>query len=208
MEGKKKLGLTTLGSIFCVFIVATIAHFFTPSQTLNTKASFPSFGSSSAPVEVVLIEDFQCKKCRAFSKKLIPKLQESYVQSGKVRFTLVPVSFLRGSQLISNAALEVYTQNPRLFFPFLRGLLEHDGDVRKTDLLRIARRLGGINLQKLQHCMDIGSYNKELEGNLSWAQNAMGAQFRTPALYVNGNAGSTYSFEAVRYQIEQILGGQ
>lgn len=208
MEGKKKLGILTLGAVFFVFLSATITHFAFPKQPLNTKSSFPSFGRSNAPIEVVLIEDFQCKNCRAFSKKLIPNLQKSYIQSGKVRFTLVPVSFLRGSQLIANAALEVYTQNPKQFFPFLRGILEHEGDVRKSDLIRIARRLGGINLQKLQHCMDTGCHNKELDKNLTWAQSVMGAQFRTPALYVNGDIGSTYSFEAVKYQIEKILGNQ
>lgn len=208
MEGKKRIGIATFGSVLLVFLVATIVHYTAPSRPIETKENFPSFGKSSAPIEVVLIEDFQCKNCRAFSKKLIPPLREKYIHSGKVRFTLVPVSFLIGSQLISNAALEVYQQNPSRFFSFLNGVLEHDGEIRKADLIRIATRIGGIDLQKLQHCMTVGGHNKELDQNLSWAQGVMGAQFRTPSLYVNGDIGSTYSFEAVKYQIEQILGNK
>ena len=208
MEGKKSLGLATLASAFFIFIVATVTHFVAPTRPLNTKDHFPSFGKQSAPVEVVLIEDFQCKNCRAFSQKIIPKLQSSYIKSGKVRFTLVPVSFLKGSQMIGNAALEVYKQNPNQFFHYLKGILEHEGEMKKTDLMRLARRMRGVDLAKLERCIETGCHNQELEKNLTWAQDIMGAQFRTPALYVNGDVGSTYSFEAVKYQIELILGAK
>ena len=150
MEGKKRLGAATLGSVLLAFLVATVVHYTAPNRPIKTKENFLSFGKSTAPIEVVLIEDFQCKNCRTFSKKLIPQLREKYIYPGKVRFTLVPVSFLIGSQLISNAALEVYQRNPNRFFSFLNEVLEHKREVRKTDLIRIARQIGGINLQKLQ----------------------------------------------------------
>ena len=208
MEGKKKLGLATVASIFFVFVAALTVHLMTPAHQIKTDGKFLSFGKRNAPIEVVLIEDFQCKNCRAFSKNIIPKLQDSYVNSGKVRFTLVPISFLRGSQMVGNAALEVYKQNPNWFFNYLKLVLEYEGEVKKGDLMRMAMRIRGIDLAKLERCIDSGCHNKELNENLDWAQKMMGAQFRTPALYVNGDVGSTYSFEAIQYQIELILGGQ
>lgn len=206
MEGRKALIFSTLAAALMVFSIAAVGHFTRSYQPIVTASKgFPSFGKSSAPIEVVLVEDFQCKTCREFSQKMIPKLQEEYIRSGKVRFTLVPVSFLAGSQKMANAALEVYHQNPSQFFPYLKDLLSHEGEIKTSDLIRLARRRAGINLEKLQSCIEKGCHDQELEKNLDWARGIMGAQFRTPALYINGAPGSTYSFEAIQHQIDQIL---
>ncbi|OGN56762.1 MAG: hypothetical protein A3D96_01760 [Chlamydiae bacterium RIFCSPHIGHO2_12_FULL_44_59] len=207
MEGKKSLALATFATIFFVFFLASAIHFAQPQRRLQLQSHFLSFGNANAPVEVVLIEDFQCTNCRIFSKKLIPQLQKGFIDSGQVRLMIVPVAFLRGSQMVGNAACEIYRQNTQNFFPYLYSILEMEGEPKPADLLRFARRLRGIDLDKLQECIDRGCHSEELHKNLDWAQQFMGAQFRTPALYVNGDAGSTYSFEAVKHQIELILGG-
>jgi len=209
MDRRKILVLSTLAAVALIFCVASISHAFKKNTAVVIKTlGFPSVGKTSATIEVVLIEDFQCKNCRIFSQKIIPKIQEMYIKSGKVRFTLVPVSFLSGSQMIANAALEVHQQNPGKFFTFLKALLNHEGEIKSADLVRLARRMGNIDLAKLEKCMENGCHNQELAKNLEWAVGIMGSQFRTPALYINGAPGSTYSFEAIQYQIEQILGGK
>lgn len=209
MEPKKALLTATLSVTLSVFCIVTLVQIWKSHSVISLETKgFPTVGERSAPVEVVLIEDFQCKNCRIFSQKVLPKLQKQYVSGGKVRFTLVPVSFLAGSQTIANALLEVYSQNPRHFFSYLKDILNQDEEIKASDLMRLAKRIKGINLERLQACIENGCHNKELERNLSWAQEIMGSQFRTPALYVNGAVGSTYSFEAIQYQIDLILGGK
>lgn len=208
MERKKALVLSTVAAALALFSAAVMSQAIRQPApiVLKTKASSPTIGKASAPVEIILIEDFQCRNCRAFSQKVIPKIQSEYVKTGRVRFTLVPVSFLMGSQAIANAALEVYQQNPERFFPYLKEILNHEGEVKLTHLLRFARRVGGIDLTQLQSCIEKGCHNIELQNNLNWAQRVMGSQFRTPALYINGAPGSTFSFEAIQYQIDQTIG--
>lgn len=207
MELRKALLAGTLALALSVFAVAVTIQTASRSTSISLQTEgFPMMGKSAAPVEVVLIEDFQCKNCRAFSKKILPKLQKEYVKEGKVRFTLVPVSFLSGSQSIANALMEVFHQNPSLFFTYLKEVLGFEGDIKIEDLLRIARRLNGVDLEKLEKCIRNQCHNRELQKNLSWALGVMGNQFRTPAIYINGAAGSTYSFEALQYQIDLNLG--
>lgn len=209
MERKKALLIGTLASALSIFSMASLFQTVQRNTPINIKtAGFPSMGKASAPVEVVLIEDFQCKNCRAFSQKILPKIQKQYVKEGKVKFTLVPVSFLAGSQAIANALMEVFHQNPKEFFPYLKEILNFEGEIKVNDLLRLARRMNGINLDKLERCIQAQCHNGELQRNLTWAQGMMGSGFRTPALYVNGAVGSTYSFEAIQYQIDSILGKQ
>jgi protein-disulfide isomerase len=209
MEGKKALILSTVAAALFLFAGAvTLQLTRKPVPVVLSAIDSPSMGKASAPVEIILIEDFQCRNCRAFSQKVIPKIQSQYVKTGKARFILVPVSFLTGSQMIANAALEVYYQKPDQFFSFLKDILHHEGDVKQADLIRFARRIHGIDINRFQSCLEKGCHNAELEKNLNWAQSVMGGQFRTPALYINGAPGSTFSFEAIQYQIEQILGKQ
>ncbi len=200
MEGRKILVLSTAMVAVVLFGVCLFTDSVRPS-TVNS----PTIGPASAPVEIVLIEDFQCPNCRTFSQKVIPNIESEYVKTGRARFTLVPVSFLTGSQAIANAAQEVYRQNPSRFFPYLQELLAHEGEINAEILARFASRVGGIDLAKLQSCIATGCHNAELKDNLNWAQEVMGSQFRTPALYINGAPGSTFSFEAIQYQIDQIL---
>lgn len=204
MERKKLVVATILGALA---LVAGAAWFekSKPIAPLKVVAA-PTIGKDTASVEVVLIEDFQCRNCRAFARNIIPRLQAEYVRSGQIRFTLVPVSFLAGSQAIANGALEVYKQNPAKFFPYLKEILNYEGEVTTNDLIRMARRLGGIDLGRLQTCIEKGCHQEELNRNLHWAHSVMGTQFRTPAIYINGAPGSTFSFEAIQYQIDKTLG--
>ncbi len=46
----------------------------------------PSKGSPDAPVTIVEFSDFQCGFCRKFWQETLPRIEEKYVQTGKVRF--------------------------------------------------------------------------------------------------------------------------
>ncbi len=206
MERKKVLIWGTLAAALLVFGGAVLLREKPKPFVIKPSEGFLSMGNANAPVEIVLIEDFQCKNCRVFSQKVIPQIREEYVKTGKARFTLVPVSFLTGSHTIANAALEVYRQNPGGLYNYLGEVLNQEGEVKMDDLLRIARRMGGINLTKLQNCLEKSCHKGELEKNLEWARKVMGSKFRTPSLYINGDPGSTYSFEAIQNQINHVFG--
>lgn len=207
MKRKKALVLVTVAAALCIFTAATVYQKMPrPMPVATSTDGFLSIGKSTAPVEIILIEDFRCRNCLKFSRNIIPKIQGEYVKNGRARFTLVPVSFLKGSQAMANATLEVYQQHSDRFLPYLQEILNENRELNMEDLVKIARRVGGIDLAKLQNCIEKGCHNKELESNLNWARNFMGLNFRTPALYINGAPGSTFSFEAIRYQVNQILG--
>lgn len=206
MERKKLLIWGTLSAALLIFGGAVLFREKPKPFIVKQSGGFLSMGKTNAPVEIVLIEDFQCRNCRVFSQKVIPRIRDEYVKTGKARFTLVPVSFLTGSHIIANAALEVYRQNPGSFYTYLAEVLNQEGEVKAADLLRIAKRMGGIDLTKLHACIEKSCHKDELEENLTWARKIMGAKFRTPSLYINGDPGSTYSFEAIQYQINHVFG--
>jgi protein-disulfide isomerase len=207
MEARKRLVLLTFASALFLFgMAAGYQALKKPTPLVVRRAGAITVGKPSAEIELVLIEDLQCRKCRAFSKNIIPKIQEVYVNTGKARLIVIPIAFLSGSQTLANAALEVYAQKPEILFPFLKETLALQGEIKKWDLVQIAEKMGGVDVAKLTDCIEKGCHRQVLSQNLNWARDLMGLQFRTPALYINGSPGSTFSFEAIQYQINQLKG--
>lgn len=209
MEQRKVAVLTTALAAFALLSSASLLYhnFRAPMAIVLETSRYPSFGNPSAKVHVVIIEDFNCKGCRKFMQEVYPKIQANYVSQGQVRYTVVPVAFLSGSKPIANAALEVYRRSPDRFMPFVEGIFvdaEHL-EMNERALIRIARRVGGIDLERLHRCMETRCHYAELDQNLAWAQGVMGRQFTTPAVYVNGVSTSPSSYSAIKEQIEEIL---
>lgn len=208
MERKKILVLSTAAAAIVILLLLAV-HQWTqePDSIVLETVGFPSIGSSTAKVEVVVIEDFRCCNCREFTANVFPQIQERYIKTGEVRFTIVPVAFISGSKPIANAALEVYRLASNRFFAYIEEILPlcKLDNLETKELLRIAQKVGGIDLSQLESCVRSDCHYWELDKNLEWAKTVMGKGFGTPALYVNGRLTSTRSFHAVQQRIDQIL---
>lgn len=208
MQLKKVLVLSTAACGLAVLLFGGIYQSFQNSKPVVLETvGFPSIGNRAAKVEVVVIEDFLCCNCKEFTLRVFPQIQSRYIEPGEVRFTIVPVAFIAGSKPIANAALEVFWNAPDRFFPFVEEILPHcqAEKFEGVSLIQIAEKVGGIDLVRLQECIDSDCHYWELEKNLQWAQAVMGKDFGTPALYVNGKPTSTRTFELVQERIEQVL---
>jgi len=46
-------------------------------------------GDPAAPITIYEVSDFQCPYCGIFSRSILPRIDEEYIQTGKVRLTFV-----------------------------------------------------------------------------------------------------------------------
>lgn len=161
----------------------------------------PMIGSPKSPVHLILIEDYRCSACRRFSRDILVQLEQIYLNTGKASCSFVPIPLLEGSKPLANASLEVYSQDPEQFLPFIHALFEESPE----KLISLAQRFPSIDIDRLQTCLDTDCYAQQLELNLSWAKRIMGLGFGTPALYVNGVRVPTISLEEIKQKIDQFL---
>lgn len=212
MERRKVLVLLTAGIALILFLFGGIYEAIRwPDRIhIETKGN-PTIGKANAKIEVVLFEDLRCPHCCAFSTQIFPLIQKEYIEKGIVRYTIIPVAFLDGSKPIANAALAVYRQNPERFFAYAQQLAIRclkGKSMDEGELYQIAKDLGGINLIRLQECLDSHCYYDELDRNLHLARRIMGKDFATPSLYVDGIFTSTSSYKSVQSRIDKILSGK
>ena len=165
MEQRKFLVLATTAAAIALFAGGILYEFFRWPDRLAVEArGNPTIGKNVAKIEMVIFEDFKCSHGCAFSKEIFPEIKEKYVDTGIARYTIVPVAFIEGSKPIANAVWEVYRQNPEGFYPFLREVIARcDENLRGGELLEIARSVGGIDMARLEECMQTGCHYVELE---------------------------------------------
>jgi protein-disulfide isomerase len=167
---------------------------------INTEGQ-PSIGTGA--IEVIVFEDLCCTNCRTFTEEIIPKIASRYVDTGKVRLILIPVSFGNHSKLHANAALTVYKMAPDKYISFILGLTAAKASGKEA-ILNVADMVGGIDREQLAYSIDHNLYYAEIDQNLVWARSLMGSDFGTPTLFINGIETSTDSFDAVVRRIEKI----
>lgn len=178
-------------------------------QTIDIQGH-PTLGSARAPVKIVIFEDLKCVWCAHFSREVFPKLQRNYIDTGKARYTIVLLSFLKGSKPAGNAALEVFYQNPKLFFPFVETIYEEqppeeENWATEETMKEFAATVPGINVPKMVQSMKKGSYNEVLEGNFKLAKEVMKEQIGTPTIYINGVRIEELDYESISKYIDEAL---
>lgn len=202
MKMRKKVVLAT-GILALLFLAMGGAYQITrlPDPIALDTSGYPSIGSGQ--IELVVFEDLCCTNCRVFTEEIFPQIASRFVETGKARLTVIPVAFGENSKPLANAALGVYKTAPSRFIPFVLELLHSEAEDRES-ILKVATKIGGIDLAELSRCIDEKVYYQDIEKNMSWAKRLMGEEFGTPTLFVNGIMTSTASFNAVKTRIKQI----
>src|SRR5262245_26924290 len=121
--------------ITCVILcaVSSITYFtrtqLPPSIILNTTGQ-PTIGYAKARVHVVVFEEPKCSHCREFNNNIFPTIKKDFIDTNKIRYTVIPVSFLPGSMPAAIATLCVYHENAlypndELFFKYFDYIYKH-----------------------------------------------------------------------------------
>src|SRR5262245_24620096 len=84
-----------------------------------TIGSQPSLGVPAAKVAIIEFSDFQCPFCARYANDILPKLIETYVNTGKVRYTFnhMPLEKIHRSALKAAEAAECAADRGQ-FWPF------------------------------------------------------------------------------------------
>jgi protein-disulfide isomerase len=205
---KELVWITPIIGIFTAICLFMYVQYFRSTSFVVDERGAIILGRRDAKVELILFEDFQCSHCQLFTESVLPKIQSRYIDTGKVRCVLLPLPLFQGSKALSNAALTIFHTTPDLVFSFLkRSAAEFKNhQVKDASLLELASLVDGIDMDRLEHCIEERCYYKEIDKNLKQARKMMNNQVLVPTLYINRIAVSTTSFEAIAEEIERQVG--
>jgi len=136
-----------------------------------------TLGDEKAPVTMEEYTNFLCSHCADFALQTLPKIEENYVKSGKVKmiFYVLPPYELSRAGFCANEAGK--------FLEFHDYLFNHQADIKQAqDVLDAAKNMGLGD--SFVQCYNSDSANKASQ---SWYNKATENKIEgTPTFFING----------------------
>jgi protein-disulfide isomerase len=164
----------------------------------------PTKGSADAAVTMVYFTDFQCGYCRKFVKETLPKIEEQYIRTGKVRLVFRHLAIL-GEASIQAARASSCAFDQGKFWEYHDTLFASTSPMafNAARLKQYAKDLR-LDEQSFGTCFDKQVYGKRVEAETLMGR-ALGAT-GTPAFLMNGQLVlGAYPFEAFQQGLDGIL---
>lgn len=215
----EKSRLLTISSLIVLILLAWgavgYAHWIKPQADLDTKGQ-PTTGNPKAQVHLVVFEEPKCPECRRFNVAVADSLNKDYVITNKIRYTVIPVSFIDNSMPAASALMCVYHQNPEkpnaeLFFAYLSYLFHHQPTeslnwATTDNLLEMAKNVTPkIDLENLKHCINSEAYKDQINKNTHYAAELNNGVITTPGVYINGRKQMDITLEGMQNALNEAL---
>jgi protein-disulfide isomerase len=181
-----------------------------------TSQGSPYQGSESAPVTVIDFSDLQCHLCARYVKNTEPKINETYVNTGKVALVFKHLPN-RGFDSMPAALAAQCTQDQGKFWQLHNLLYEKQGPVdsgwaNKDNLKKLASQISGLDMHKFDLCFDSQKYKSFIENDIALAHSFGFTE--TPSFIIVKSDGSNpqkiegpQPFPAFKAVIDKELGG-
>lgn len=128
----------------------------------------PALGQPNAPVTIVSFSDYECPYCRLFHQKVFPKLKQTFIDTGLVRFIHkdLPMPFHRQAE--PSATVARCAQKQKSFWPVHSALLDQQNCLECRGPVAIAVS-SGLNAEALKTCLRDPSILEIVRSNTSEA---------------------------------------
>jgi protein-disulfide isomerase len=207
--------------LFMLFACQLLADSSSTANQLKIDSSMqPTMGYPKAKVQVVALLEPKCPDSKRYNNQVYPKFEEEFINTNKVRYTVIPVSFLPHSMPAAIALLCVYNQdsqypNNDLFFSYLNYIYKNQPPERENwatieTMQRFAAATSpAIQLDRLKDCIANEKYRIQIEKNTAYGNQLMKGHLSTPTIFVDGiqveNKDDTIDWENLKAAIGQAL---
>lgn len=166
------------------------------------------YGDPNAPVTLVEFGDFNCGYCGKWAKETLPKIDQEYIKTGKVRMAYVHYPILGADSMTAAEATECAAQQDAAKFWAYHNLLYANQGIGFTPahLAELASQ-AELDKAKFETCLNNFSDRTKIEDDIRLSQ-VMGVR-GTPAFLVNGiPLAGAYPYDDFVKVIEGTLAGQ
>lgn len=126
------------------------------------RSGSPLQGNPAAPITIVEFGDFQCEFCDRFAKVTEPKINATYIQTGKAN--MIFKNFVtHGPDSITAAMAAQCANDQGKFWNFYQILYKNQGSensgwANTNGMKKFALQIPGLDIQKFNSCLDSNKY--------------------------------------------------
>lgn len=144
-------------------------------------------GEADAELVVFEFSDYACPHCKTFVDEQYPLIRENLIETGEIRYVVLPAPILGNPPLTrnaSNAALCALAQGNTDYHAAVFDVHVPSEDIDSADLLRVGEKLG-LEMTAFTTCVESRQYESDVLQNRVAAQNV--GVTGTPTLLFNGD---------------------
>lgn len=155
-------------------------------------------GDPEAPIEVIEYASYTCPHCATANATLIPKLEENYIDTGKVRFVYREVYFDKfgvwASLIARCGGEEKFFGITDLMYKGQQDWVRAGNEAAIVDELRKIGRLAGMESDQIESCLND---DEKIATLITWFQQnaAEHGIDSTPSFVIDGETYSNMSYE-------------
>jgi protein-disulfide isomerase len=141
-----------------------------PDQTVSLNVYGEPFkGSDSARVAMIEYSDFECPFCGEYARQLYPRILESYVKTGKVRYYFRDLPLPIHPNAMRSALAARCAGEQGKFWEMHDSLFADQSALSEKDILRRAVALG-LDQSKFSECFSANKYADSIRKSRSGAE--------------------------------------
>ena len=142
-----------------------------------------SIGEADAPVTLVEVSDYGCGYCKNFNLQTAPRIEAEYVETGQVRWVVLPYALSAQTAPAAAASLCAADQDAfALFHHTMFEIQESELALTRDGFLSAATDLG-LDIDTFTACVDGNQHMATIQANQQAATRA--GVTGTPAFFVN-----------------------
>jgi protein-disulfide isomerase len=195
--------------IFLLSLLVVLLKFNSKPIDIDERDHF-TYGDFKAKNHMILFEEFACPSCREFSKKTLPTIEKTFVDSGRLKVTIIPLAFFEESYQACAIALTLKKSDPSRFRPFLDFVYslpeENLTSFSFRDLLSGYLEIdSALPAAKILNLLKINDFNTEIERNIQIAESFYKGSVKVPIVILNGKFLTDKSYEAICKELNETL---
>jgi len=149
----------------------------TPAPAKLDLSGAPLEGKADAKVTVVEFSDFQCPFCRRYYTTSYQQIKTQYIDTGKVNYAFMhfPLESIHPASKVS-AQAAVCAQEQDKFWEMHSAMFDAEQkidpsggtvDYGEPQILNWSKSIDGLNVTKLQSCIDSGQADDKIQSDLN-----------------------------------------
>lgn len=184
--------------------------------TQINSSSHMTKGDQNAKGTVIQYSDFLCPSCSLLSIQTMPKIEQKYINTGKVKFEFRPMAFIaEGSKIAGMGAYCAVDQNK--FWEYHDNVYKYSANkifnekmdptkdvILTNDIVKSIANQSGLNSDNFNYCLDSGKHLSDITSSTEDA-NKNGIK-STPTVLVNGKTiNGVPSYESIDSLLKATL---
>ncbi len=184
------------------------------SKILKIQKDDFVLGDKNAPVTIIEYASLSCPHCASFAREALPRIQEEYIDNGKVKFVyrdfpLNQQALVAAMYALCDAADNSVSDEPEKYFATLKSLFKSQDswafDRQFAAKLESIAKLNGMKSTRFQNCINNQDLQEDILNKRMDAAKSLQIK-STPSFFVNDEISEGYvDYKTIKALIDKKL---